>query len=212
MSVSQTSSPSCSCCASQCWETRVGQEMYKLTVFDLLIAIATLVLVEFPRRYTPPRQHVQGKMCSLVTVPCSPVCVRQDGGRQLVQCAGAEAGTTGVCHSLQRPGAGLRSDCGLDRGSLLPPASAHQHRQIYHCLLLQEGEYVTAATGSQTCFVSLTPFRVSMAVVSPQVTLFYNCRPALRTFRSTTSNFFFLVVLLFGWGLATSVMVYSVAA
>lgn len=51
-----------------------------------------------------------------------------------------------------------------------------------------------------------------MAVVSPQVTLFYNCRPALRTFRSTTSNFFFLVVLLFGWGLATSVMVYSVAA
>lgn len=35
----------------QCWETRVGQEMYKLTLFDLLINIAVLVLVEFPRRY-----------------------------------------------------------------------------------------------------------------------------------------------------------------
>lgn len=184
--------------------------MYKLTVFDLLIAIATLVLVEFPRRYTPPRQHVQGKMCSLVTVPCSPVCVCQDGGRQLVQCAGAEAGTAGVCHPLQRPGAGLQSDCGLDRGSLLPPASAHQHRQIYHPFPLQEGEYVAAATGSQRQHCAL--FCVSMAAVYPQVTLFYNCRPALRTFRSTTSNFFFLVVLLFGWGLATSVMVYSVAA
>ncbi|XP_024123694.1 transmembrane channel-like protein 4 [Oryzias melastigma] len=33
-----------------CWETRVGQEMYKLTLFDLLINIALLVLVEFPRR------------------------------------------------------------------------------------------------------------------------------------------------------------------
>lgn len=35
----------------KCWETRVGQEMYKLTLFDLLINIAVLVLVEFPRRY-----------------------------------------------------------------------------------------------------------------------------------------------------------------
>lgn len=45
----------------------------------------------------------------------------------------------------------------------------------------------------------------------PQITLFYNCRPATKTFRSTTSTFFFLMVLLFGWGLATAVMVYSLA-
>ncbi len=38
----------------QCWETRVGQEMYKLTMFDLLVNIAMLVLVEFPRRYESP--------------------------------------------------------------------------------------------------------------------------------------------------------------
>lgn len=48
-------------------------------------------------------------------------------------------------------------------------------------------------------------------LLHPQITLFYNCRPALRTFRSTTSTFFFLVVLLFGWGLATAVMVYSLS-
>ncbi|XP_019724595.1 transmembrane channel-like protein 7 isoform X2 [Hippocampus comes] len=33
-----------------CWETRVGQEMYKLTLFDLIVTIGALVLVEFPRR------------------------------------------------------------------------------------------------------------------------------------------------------------------
>lgn len=69
MSVSKSSSPSCSSCVSQCWETRVGQEMYKLTVFDLLITIATLVLVEFPRRYTPPRQQ---NICRLM---CRGRCV-----------------------------------------------------------------------------------------------------------------------------------------
>uniref|UniRef100_A0A3P9HY53 Transmembrane channel-like protein n=1 Tax=Oryzias latipes TaxID=8090 RepID=A0A3P9HY53_ORYLA len=37
------------CSYNYCWETRVGQEMYKLTLFDLLINIAVLVLVEFPR-------------------------------------------------------------------------------------------------------------------------------------------------------------------
>lgn len=45
----------------------------------------------------------------------------------------------------------------------------------------------------------------------PQITLFYNCRPALKTFRSTTSTFFFLVVLLFGWILSLVVMIYGLA-
>lgn len=42
------------CPVMQCWETRVGQEMYKLTLFDLLTTIATLILVESPRRYKSP--------------------------------------------------------------------------------------------------------------------------------------------------------------
>ena len=40
----------CLAAATQCWETRVGQEMYKLALFDFLITIAMLILVEFPRR------------------------------------------------------------------------------------------------------------------------------------------------------------------
>ncbi|XP_034613574.1 transmembrane channel-like protein 4 [Trachemys scripta elegans] len=33
-----------------CWETSVGQEMYKLLVFDLLVVLLVLLLVEFPRK------------------------------------------------------------------------------------------------------------------------------------------------------------------
>ncbi|XP_071976726.1 transmembrane channel-like protein 7 isoform X2 [Engystomops pustulosus] len=33
-----------------CWETRVGQEMYKLMIFDFLIILAVILLVEFPRK------------------------------------------------------------------------------------------------------------------------------------------------------------------
>lgn len=59
--------------------------------------------------------------------------------------------------------------------------------------------------------LSLVLFYISTASVPLQITLFNNCRPALKTFRSTTSTFFFLFVLLVGWGLATVVMVYSLA-
>lgn len=38
------------CCCQQCWETRVGQEMYKLTIFDFIIIAAVTIFVEFPRK------------------------------------------------------------------------------------------------------------------------------------------------------------------
>lgn len=34
----------------QCWETQVGQEMYKLMIFDLIIILAVTLFVDFPRK------------------------------------------------------------------------------------------------------------------------------------------------------------------
>lgn len=45
--------------------------MYKLTLFDLLINIAVLILVEFPRRYKRRlSDHVERKMVSGVIILC----------------------------------------------------------------------------------------------------------------------------------------------
>ncbi|CAF97899.1 unnamed protein product, partial [Tetraodon nigroviridis] len=152
---SSSSSSSSSSCVSQCWETRVGQEMYKLTVFDLLIAVATLVLVEFPRRM-----------------------VVDHSSNALVQ--------------------------KLGRQEFVIPSNV---------LVLVYGQTVVW-TGALFCplLPLINTVKFIILFYCKKITLFHNCRPALRTFRSTTSTFFFLVVLLFGWGLATTVMVYSVTA
>ncbi|KAL7979185.1 hypothetical protein Chor_015209 [Crotalus horridus] len=36
--------------AFPCWESRVGQEMYKLMIFDLIIICAIIVFIDFPRK------------------------------------------------------------------------------------------------------------------------------------------------------------------
>ncbi|XP_069920880.1 transmembrane channel-like protein 7 isoform X2 [Oryctolagus cuniculus] len=38
------------CLCSQCWETQVGQEMYKLMIFDFIIILAVTLFVDFPRK------------------------------------------------------------------------------------------------------------------------------------------------------------------
>ncbi|XP_078064177.1 voltage-gated chloride channel TMC4-like, partial [Mustelus asterias] len=44
------------------------------------------------------------------------------------------------------------------------------------------------------------------------LTLFTNCRPSNRTFRASSSTFFFLVVLLFGLALAAVPFIYSITS
>ncbi|XP_054903456.1 transmembrane channel-like protein 7 [Poeciliopsis prolifica] len=138
----------------QCWETSVGQEMYKLTLFDLLITIALLVLVEFPRRMVV--DHWSCKLTQWV-------------GRQ----------------------------------EFVVPSNV---------LGLVYGQTVVW-TGALFCplLPLINTVKFVILFYCKKITLFYNCRPALRTFRSTTSAFFFLAVLLFGWILSLVVMIYSVA-
>ena len=35
----------------QCWETYIGQQIYKLVVLDFLVAVIVVFFVEFPRRH-----------------------------------------------------------------------------------------------------------------------------------------------------------------
>ncbi|XP_037532823.1 transmembrane channel-like protein 7 [Nematolebias whitei] len=138
----------------QCWETSVGQEMYKLTLFDLLVNIALLVLVEFPRRMVV--DNWSSKLSQLV-------------GRQ----------------------------------EFVVPSNV---------LGLVYGQTVVW-TGALFCplLPLINTIKFVILFYCKKITLFYNCRPALKTFRSTTSAFFFLVVLLFGWMLSLVVMIYSLA-
>ncbi|KAG9334294.1 hypothetical protein JZ751_008276 [Albula glossodonta] len=139
----------------QCWETRVGQEMYKLAMFDFLTVIAVMILVEFPRR--------------MVVDSCSWKLVKFVGRQEFVvpqNVLGLVYGQTVVwIGALFCP--------------LLPVINTVKFIIIFYC---------------------------------KKMTLFYNCQPANRTFRSTSSNFFFLLVLLFGWILAAFTLIYSVAA
>ncbi|KAI3361089.1 hypothetical protein L3Q82_013288 [Scortum barcoo] len=155
----ETISENCNLCQYNyedypCWETRVGQEMYKLTIFDFLINIAVLILVEFPRR--------------MVVDNWSNKLVQWVGRQEFV----VSSNVLGLVYGQTVVWIGALF-C-----PLLPIINAIKFVILFHC---------------------------------KRITLFYNCRPALKTFRSTTSAFFFLMVLLFGWILATVVMIYSVA-
>ncbi|MGH0188150.1 UNVERIFIED_CONTAM: hypothetical protein FKN15_028220 [Acipenser sinensis] len=139
---------------SQCWETRVGQEMYKLMIFDFITGVVVILLVEFPRR--------------MLVDHCS-------------------------CKPLQLWG---RQEFVVPENVLgLVYAQTVVWTGAFFCPLLPLINTVK--------FILLFYFK--------KLTLFQNCRPASRTFRSSTSNFFFLLVLLLGLGLACVPLGYSVA-
>ncbi|KAM9769395.1 transmembrane channel-like protein 7 [Menidia menidia] len=137
-----------------CWETRVGQEMYKLTIFDFLIIISVTIFVEFPRK--------------LIVKHC---------------------------------------DCGLAKWW------GQQEFGIPQNVL--EIVYGQTICWIGTFYCPMLPaictIKYFFIFYVKKLSLINNCRPATRPFRASSSNFFFLVVLLIGLALACLPVAVSVA-
>ncbi|KAF3843974.1 hypothetical protein F7725_016022 [Dissostichus mawsoni] len=128
-----------------CWETRVGQEMYKLTIFDFIIIFAVTVFVEFPRK--------------LIVQHC---------------------------------------DCGLAKWFGQQEFAIPQN-----VLEIVYGQTICwIGTFYSPMLPAICTMKYFFIFYIKKVSLINNCRPATRPFRASSSNFFFLVVLLIGLALA----------
>ncbi|XP_044614841.2 voltage-gated chloride channel TMC4 [Equus asinus] len=129
-----------------CWETRVGQEMYKLLIFDLLTGVAISLFIQFPRK--------------LFSALCPGALGRMVGTQE-----------------FQVPDEVL----GL----------------IYAQTVVWVGSF----------FCPLLPLlntvKFLLLFYLKKHTLFSTCSPASRTFRASTANFFFPLVLLLGLAIST---------
>ncbi|XP_072872056.1 voltage-gated chloride channel TMC4 isoform X3 [Chlorocebus sabaeus] len=136
-----------------CWETVLGQEMYKLLLFDLLTALAVALLIQFPRKL----------LCGL--------------------CPGALGRVAGT-QEFQVPDEVL----GL----------------IYAQTVVWVGSF----------FCPLLPLlntvKFLLLFYLKKLTLFSTCSPAARTFRASTANFFFPLVLLLGLAISSVPLLYSI--
>ncbi|KAM7418652.1 hypothetical protein PAMA_015993 [Pampus argenteus] len=141
-------------CSPQCWETRVGQEMYKLTVFDFIIIVAVTIFVEFPRK--------------LIVQYC---------------------------------------DCGLAKWWGQQEFAVPQN-----VLEIVYGQTI-CWIGTFYCpmLPAICTIKYFFIFYIKKVSLINNCRPATRPFRASSSNFFFLGVLLIGLLLACVPVTVSVA-
>ncbi|KAF1577218.1 Transmembrane channel-like protein 7, partial [Eudyptes moseleyi] len=128
-----------------CWESEVGQEMYKLMIFDFIIILAGTLFVDFPRK--------------LLVTHCS-------------------------CKPVQW--------CGLQEFGI----SDNVLEIIY---------------GQTICWIGtfFSPLLPAIATIKyffifyiKKISLIHTCKPAARPIRASSSNFFFLVVLLIGLVLA----------
>ncbi|XP_042562979.1 transmembrane channel-like protein 7 [Clupea harengus] len=137
-----------------CWETRVGQEMYKLMIFDFIIIGAVTVFVEFPRK-------IIYNYC-----PC-----------------------------------GLAKWWGQQEFAIPQNVLEIVYGQTicwigtFYCPLLP----------------AISTIKFFIVFYIKKVSLVNNCRPATRPFRASSSNFFFLVVLLIGLALACVPVLVSIA-
>lgn len=123
-------------------------------------------------------------------------------------------GPAGVFYSSKCARDRLRSDNLLDRNVLLPGAACHLHHQILLHLLHQKGDFFFFFYPTYI-FSSGVLHSLNICVTFPllgfQVSLIKNCRPATRPFRASSSNFFFLGVLLIGLILACVPVTVSIA-
>ncbi|XP_072319996.1 transmembrane channel-like protein 7 [Eucyclogobius newberryi] len=137
-----------------CWETRVGQEMYKLAIFDFIIIFAVTVFVEFPRK--------------LIVQHC---------------------------------------DCGLAKW-----VGQQEFAIPQNVLEIVYGQTI-CWIGTFYCpmLPAICTIKYFFIFYLKKVSLMNNCRPATRPFRASSSNFFFLGVLLIGLALACLPVIVSVA-
>lgn len=137
-----------------CWETRVGQEMYKLTIFDFIIIVAVTIFVEFPRK--------------LIVNYC---------------------------------------DCGLAKWWGQQEFAIPQN-----VLEIVYGQTICwIGTFYSPMLPAICTIKYFFIFYIKKVSLMNNCRPATRPFRASSSNFFFLAVLLIGLALACLPVTFSVA-
>ncbi|XP_060716442.1 transmembrane channel-like protein 7 [Tachysurus vachellii] len=137
-----------------CWETHVGQEMYKLMIFDFLIIGAVTVFVEFPRK--------------ILVNHCDWGLVKWLGQQEF-----------SIPQNVLEIVYG-QTICWIG---------------TFYCPLMP----------------AISTIKYFLVFYIKKVTLVNNCRPASRPFRASSSNFFFLAVLLIGLALATLPVTVSIA-
>ncbi|XP_067407148.1 transmembrane channel-like protein 7 [Emydura macquarii macquarii] len=124
-----------------CWESRVGQEMYKLMIFDFIVIFAVAVFVDFPRK--------------LLVTYCS-------------------------CKAVQW--------CGLQEFGI--PDNVLEI--VYGQTICWIGTFYSPL------LPAIATIKYFLVFYIKKISLMHTCRPSTRPFRASSSNFFFLVVLLIG--------------
>ncbi|XP_053897814.1 transmembrane channel-like protein 7 [Malaclemys terrapin pileata] len=128
-----------------CWESRVGQEMYKLMIFDFIIIFAVAVFVDFPRK--------------LLVTYCS-------------------------YKPIQR--------CGLQKFKI--PENVLE--MVYGQTICWIGTFYSPL------LPAIATVKYFIVFYIKKISLMHTCKPSKRSVRASSSNFFFLVVLLIGLILA----------
>ncbi|KAM9556842.1 transmembrane channel-like protein 7 [Guaruba guarouba] len=128
-----------------CWETEVGQEMYKLMIFDFMIILAVTLFVDFPRK--------------LLVTHCS-------------------------CKPVQWYG-------------------LQEFRISDNVLEIIYGQTICwIGTFFSPLLPAIATVKYFIIFYIKKINLIHTCKPAARPIRASSSNFFFLLVLLIGLVLA----------